>query len=199
MTTLEGFPQTLTLKDGGKVVVRALEPAGAAALLAFYRSLPDDERRFLRDDVTKPEWLDRFVAAVQRDEVVSLVAERDGAVVGEASLYRALHGWTAHVGEIRVTVSPKLRRSGLGSVLARDIVKVAIGCGVEKMVAQFVENQAAAVRLFEKLGFRQEAVLRGQVKDTHGIKRDLVVASNDVSHLWEAMEALVSDFSPTMG
>jgi L-amino acid N-acyltransferase YncA len=199
MGTLEGFPQHLTLKDGAQVVVRPLEPASAPALLDFYRSLSEDERRFLRDDVSKPEWLERFVAAVKREEVVSLIAERDGAVVGEASLYRALHGWTAHVGEIRVTVSPRLRRSGLGSALARAIVKLAIGLGVEKMVAQFVENQSAAVRLFEKLGFRQEAVLHGHVKDTHGTKRDLIVTANDVSHLWEAMEALVSDFSPTAG
>jgi L-amino acid N-acyltransferase YncA len=199
MAKLEGFPQELTLKDGSKVVVMSLEPAAAAGLLEFYRALPEEERMFLRDDVTKPEWLERFVAAVRHGEVVSLVAERNGAVVGEASLYRALHGWTAHVGEIRVTVSPRLRRSGLGSALARDIVKLALAHGVEKMVANFVENQLAAVRLFEKLGFKQEAVLRGHVKDTHGIKRDLIVASNDVSHLWEAMEALVSDFSPTVG
>ena len=199
MARLEGFPQDLTLKDGTKVVVSPLEATSAAALLEFYRSLPEEDRLYLRDDVTKPEWLERFVAGVQHGEVVSLIAEQKGSVVGEASLYRALHGWTAHVGEVRVSVSPRLRRSGLGSALARDLVKVAIGLGVEKMVAQFVESQTAARRLFERLGFRQEAVLRGHVKDIHGIKRDLMIASNDVSHLWEAMEALVSDFSPTVG
>jgi L-amino acid N-acyltransferase YncA len=131
--------------------------------------------------------------------VVSLIALHGNKVAGEASLYRALHGWTAHVGEIRISVAPALRRSGLGSVLARDLVKLAIGLGVEKMIVQMVESQLSARRLFEKLGFRQEAVLRAHVKDIHGIKRDLVIASNDVSHLWEAMEALVSDFSPTVG
>jgi L-amino acid N-acyltransferase YncA len=95
--------------------------------------------------------------------------------------------------------SPRQRHGGLGSVLARDLVKLAIGLGVEKMIVQMVESQLSARRLFEKLGFRQEAVLRAHVKDIHGIKRDLVIASNDVSHLWEAMEALVSDFSPTVG
>jgi L-amino acid N-acyltransferase YncA len=196
---LEGFPQSLKLKDGNQVVVKPLEGGDAPALLEFYRTLPEEDRLYLRDDVTKPEWLERFVAHVKHNEVVSLIAERGGKVVGEASLYRALHGWTAHVGEIRVTVEPRLRRSGLGTALARDLVKVAIGLGVEKMIVQMVESQQSARRLFEKLGFRQEAVLRGHVKDIHGIKRDLLIASNDVSHLWEAMEALVSDFSPTVG
>jgi L-amino acid N-acyltransferase YncA len=196
---LEGFPQSLKLKDGNQVVVKPLEGGDAPALLEFYRTLPEEDRLYLRDDVTKPEWLERFVAHVKHNEVVSLIAERGGKVVGEASLYRALHGWTAHVGEIRVTVEPRLRRSGLGTALARDLVKVAIGLGVEKMIVQMVESQQSARRLFEKLGFRQEAVLRGHVKDIHGIKRDLLIAANDVSHLWEAMEALVSDFSPTVG
>ena len=195
----EGFPQDLTLKDGTQIVVKPLEAEDAPALLAFYRAVPEEDRLYLRDDVTKPEWLERFVARVNTGEVVSLVAEQGGAVVGEASLYRALHGWTAHVGEIRISVQPRLRRSGLGTALARDLVKVAVGLGVEKMIVQMVESQKSARRLFEKLGFRQEAVLRAHVKDIHGIKRDLLIASNDVSHLWEAMEALVSDFSPTVG
>jgi RimJ/RimL family protein N-acetyltransferase len=196
---LEGFPQNLTLKDGTQVVVRPLDAQDAPALLEFYRALPEEDRLYLRDDVTKPEWVDRFVAHVKHHEVVSLIALHGKKVVGEASLYRALHGWTAHVGEIRVSVSPNLRRSGLGTTLARDLVKLAIGLGVEKMIAQMVESQISAQRMFEKLGFRQEAVLRGHVRDIHGIKRDLLIASNDVSHLWEAMEAMVSDFSPTMG
>jgi L-amino acid N-acyltransferase YncA len=196
---LEGFPQTLTLKDKTQVLVKPVETGDAPAVLEFYRALPEEDRLYLRDDVTKPEWLERFIAHVKAGEVVSLIAEQGGKVVGEASLYRALHGWTAHVGEIRVSVEPRLRRSGLGSALARDLVKVAVGLGVEKMIVQMVENQKPARRLFDKLGFRQEAVLKGHVKDIHGIKRDLVIASNDVSHLWEAMEALVSDFSPTMG
>jgi L-amino acid N-acyltransferase YncA len=196
---LEGFPQNLALKDGTQVVVRPLGAKDAPALLEFYRALPEEDRLYLRDDVTKPEWVDRFVGHVKHHEVVSLIALDGEKVVGEASLYRALHGWTAHVGEIRVSVSPKFRRSGLGTTLARDLVKLAIGLGVEKMIAQMVESQISAQRMFEKLGFRREAVLHGHVRDIHGIKRDLLIASNDVSHLWEAMEAMVSDFSPTMG
>ncbi len=60
-----------------------------------------------------------------------------------------------------------------------------------------MENQAGARKMFRKLGFRQEAVLRGHVKDINGAKRNLILASTDVSHIWDAMEALVADFSPS--
>ena len=51
---LEGFPQDLKLMDGTKVVVRPLEGRDAPALLDFYRALPEEDRLYLRDDVTKP-------------------------------------------------------------------------------------------------------------------------------------------------
>ena len=195
---LEGFPQDATLRDGTTVTVRPLEAADAPQLLAFYRALPEEDRLSLRDDVTKPEWLQRFVAHIESGEVSSLIAERDRAIVAEASLYRALHGWMRHVGEVRVNVAAPLRRAGLGTALTRDLVKLAGQVGVEKMIVQVVDNQVAARRVFRKLGFKQEAVLRGHVKDIHGKKHDLLVGANDVSHIWEQMEALVSDYSPSV-
>ncbi len=194
---LEGFPLSVTLRDGTTVVIKPLDAEEASSVLKFYRALPEEDRLFLRDDVTKPEWLHRFVANIESGEVVSLVAELHGKVVGEASLYRAQHGWTRHVAELRVATAPAVRRSGLGTALARELVKLATRAGVEKMVIQVVENQLGARKMFRRLGFRQEAVLRGHVKDIHGSKRDLIVGANDISHIWDAMESLVADFSPS--
>lgn len=195
---LEGFPQDHTLRNGSVVLIKPLEADEASAVLKFYRSLPEEDRLFLRDDVTKPEWLRRFVARIESGEVTSLVAESGGKIVGEATLYRAQHGWTKHVAEIRVAIAPGLRRTGLGYTLARELVRIATRTGVEKLVIQVVENQVGARKMFRKLGFRQEATLRGHVKDIHGSKRDLIIASNDISHIWDAMESLVSDFSPSV-
>lgn len=193
---LEGFPEHVTLRDGTHVVIRPLRAIDGSELLEFYRALPEEERQLLRDDVSSPEWVDRFLKKVDFEEVVSLVAELDGRVVGETTLYRTRYGWTRHVGEMRVSVAPAMRRSGLGTALARTLVKLAIDMGVEKMVVQMVESQVAARRTFEKLGFAPEATLRAHAKDVRGKKRDLIVMSNDVSHIWHAMEAMVSDFSP---
>ena len=195
--TLEGFPQSLALRDGTLVTVRPLETADAKAVQAFYRSLPEEDRLYLKDDVTDAGWLQRFVALVASGEVVSLIGEREGKVVAEASLYRALRGWSTHVGELRISVARALRRDGLGTALARELVKIATRLGIDKIMIEVVENQAGARRMFRRLGFRQEAVLRGHVKDINGTKRNLVLASTDVSHIWDAMEALVADFSPS--
>jgi len=187
------------LRDGSTVVIRRLSAADAKGLQEFFRSLPADDRLFLRDDVTQDAWLERFIRQVDNETLVALVAEHDGTVVGHATLQRALHGWTRHVAEIRVVVARESQRKGLGTALARSVTKLAVGLGLEKMVAHVVENQVGAITAFERLGFVREAVLKNHVKDLRGLKRDLVVLSDDVSHLWSAMEALVSDYSPTLG
>jgi RimJ/RimL family protein N-acetyltransferase len=197
--TLEGFPRHVTLHGGEEIVIRPMTAADAATVLAFFRALPEEDRQFLNDDVTDPEWLERFVRRVDNETFVSLVAVANGAVVGNATFARTVHGWTRHVAEIRVVVARDYQRKGLGTALAKVVVRLATAMGIEKMTANVVDNQIGAKRAFEKLGFKPEAVLKDHVKDIRGSKRDLVVMSDDISHLWEAMEALVSDYSPTVG
>lgn len=192
---LEGFPKRANLRDGSQVLLRPVSFEDSEALLLLYRGLPEEDRLVLRDDVTRPEWSERFLTKVALGDVLSIVAQENGRLVGEASLYRQRHGWTAHVGELRVNIDRAHRRIGLGFVLARELVKLARGLGLEKLVAQMVETQEGARRVFERLGFVQEAVLKGHVKDAEGVKRDLLLLASDTSRIWEAMEALMPDFS----
>ena len=192
------YPMEVPLRDGMVVRIRAMELKDGPAVLEFFRALPEEDRLFLRDDVTRPEWLDRFARQIDYNTLVPLVAEHGRKVVGNAALYRPLHGWSVHVGEIRVAVARSFQGKGLGTVLARELTRIAVEGGLEKLVASVVDNQIGAKRAFEKLGFRPEAVLKGHVKDIHGAKRDLVIMANDVSYIWEAMESLVQDYSPSL-
>lgn len=190
------FPRALSLAHGVTVNVRLAGPGDERALLDFYRTLPLEDRLSLKDDVTTDGWATRFMRRIACGEVRSLIAERDGRVVAEATLARATHGWSVHVAELRVAVARIVRRQGLGSALAGLLVEMAIDEGVDKLVVQVVEHQVAALQVFRKLGFQPEAVLRRHVKDVSGTRRDLLVLANDLSHAWIAMEALIADIPP---
>ena len=196
---LDTFPANVTLRDGTAVTITPLEPPCANALLAFYRHLPEEDRLVLKDDVTTPEWAEGFMRKVASKEVVSLIAKAGGKVVGEATLYRTLRGWTRHVGEIRVTVAQAFRRKGLATALASALVKIATDLGIEKIIVQVVDNQVAARRTFEKLGFHKDAVLPHHVMDLTGAKRDLIVLANDVSQIWAAMETVNQEHASHLG
>jgi L-amino acid N-acyltransferase YncA len=193
---LEGFPQIITLRDGSTLTVRPTARGDERAILAFYRELPQEDRLFLKDDVTTESWAERFLQRIERGEAVSLLAEQGGTVLAEATLYRPRHGWSTHVGELRVAVARSHRRRGVATALLRLLVRLATDQGAEKIVVEVVENQMAARRTFGKLGFQQEAVLRGHVKDIRGIRQDLLILVNDSSHIWAAIEAMLADSIP---
>jgi L-amino acid N-acyltransferase YncA len=194
----EAFSEEVSLHNGAKVVVRSPRAGDEGALLKFFRGLPEEDRLYLGDDVTTPEFVTRYLAQGQSGRMVPLVAEAGGELVGNAALYRHLHGWTIHVAQIRVAVARTFQRKGLGKELARCLVKIAMKQGVDKLVAEVADNQTGAKKAFETLGFKQEALLKGHVKDALGRKRDLCILSNDVSQIWEAMAALSAQFEGTM-
>jgi len=195
METL-AVPCIVHLRNGKGATLALAEASDGPELLKFYRAMPEEDRLALTDDFTTADWLGRFLAKLESGEAISVVGKVGGAIRGEATLHRALHGWSRHVGEIRLNVDRAARGQGLGLDLARQIVKLAIDRGIDKLVAHMVDSQIAAQRTFAKLGFHPEEELPGHVKDIHGKKRDLLIYANDVSQIWSAMESLLGDFRP---
>jgi ribosomal protein S18 acetylase RimI-like enzyme len=190
------LPCIAHLKNGKGATLALAQASDGPGLLQFYRTMPEDDRLVLKEDVTTSDWLNHFLAKLASGEAVSIVGKVAGEIRGEATLYRSLHGWTRHVGEIRLNVDRAARGQGLGLELARHLVKIAIDSGIDKLVAHMVDSQVAAQRTFTKLGFHKEAELSKHVTDIHGKRLDLLIYANDVSHIWSAMEILLGDFRP---
>ncbi len=195
MDVLE-LPCLVHLDNGTGGTIALATPGDGAGILEFYRSMSEEDRMFLREDVTTSDWLERFLGKLASGEAISVLGRVGGELRGEATLYRSLHGWSRHVGEIRLNVDRGTRGQGLGLLLVRHIVRLAIDAGIDKLVAQMVESQVSAIRTFTKLGFHKEAELRNHVTDIHGRRRNLLLYADDVSHVWAAMESLLRDFRP---
>ncbi len=144
---------------------------------------------FLRRDITRPESIDLWVRGIERDRIITLLAERDGSVLGYATIDRGDLDWSRHVAELRVLVSPAMRGKGLGRVLTGEAFAIGLELGIEKMVAQMTVDQKGAVAVFEAMGFRPEALLRDHVKDRDGKKHDLLILSHEVAKFQAQREA----------
>src|ERR1700694_2819366 len=79
--------------------------------------------------------------------ITSLLAVKDGAVVGCGTLVRDPHSWSPHVGEIRMVVSQDVRGQGVGRALAQERFALALGAGLEKLSVQMTVDQQAAITL----------------------------------------------------
>jgi RimJ/RimL family protein N-acetyltransferase len=161
--------------------IRRFEPADREPMLAFTTALPEHDLLFLGRDLRHPRVVEAWIGAIEEGWIDSLVALDDdsGAVVGAAALVRDPLGWSAHVGEVRLLVLPDRRGAGLGRDLLEALFAAARGHDLGKLTAAMTPDQTAAVALFEGLGFRQEALLRGHVRDRAGATHDLAILCRD--------------------
>jgi ribosomal protein S18 acetylase RimI-like enzyme len=109
-----------------------------------------------------------------------------GEVVGYVAVV-PLHGWSSHVGEVRVVVDPERRGRGIGRALARRAVTGAIELELRKMVVEVVAEQEATIAMFRSLGFDPEALLTDHVRDQSGTLRDLMILAHTVEAQWSSM------------
>jgi ribosomal protein S18 acetylase RimI-like enzyme len=154
---------------------RPIEPGDEPALQRFFARIPESDRTFLKEDVEDPT----VVADWSRPEAARVIAVDGGEVVGSVAVV-PLHGWSSHVGEVRLVVDPEQRGRGIGRELARHALKDAVQLGLSKLIVDVISDQTALIGMFRTLGFEPEALLADHVRDRSGELRDLMVLANDV-------------------
>lgn len=167
-------PTTATLSHGQTVVIRPLEEQDRQPMLAFGEGLPPDDLLYLEEDLRSPETITRLVNARFAENWRQLVAIADGSIVGYSAV-RRLPGWSNHVGDILLVVGEGWRRSGLGLALAQAIFDAARDLGVDKVIAEMLDEQTGGRAIFGRLGFCVEGTLSDHARDRAGVRHDLLV------------------------
>ncbi len=178
------YPRSVTLKDK-QITLRLMQASDRDAVLAFAQALPAKDLLFLPLDISHPKVVDGWVRSLDSSRTMTVVAETNGKLIGLGTLVRSETTWARHLGNIRLLVSPDARGIGLGSVLANEVFALAEEAGLQKVVAQMAAEQRGAQAVFEKLGFKAEALMADYVMDAQGRTHDLIVMSHDVTGLNE--------------
>src|ERR1700736_6148117 len=185
---LRSYPHHV-VTEAGDIEFRMMGPADEVAVLDFAQKLPVHDLLFLPRDISEPRVLAAWIKEIERGSITSLLAVKSGRVVGCGAIVRDPLSWSPHVGEIRNVVSPQVRGQGVGRALSQEIFALALSMGLEKLVVQMTVDQTGAIAIFEGLGFKAEALLRGHVKDKAGKKHDIVVLGHNVAQVTAQMEA----------
>jgi L-amino acid N-acyltransferase YncA len=146
-------------------------------MVTFAQALPEEDLLFLEQDITQPTEVDAWIKDVLEGSLATLVAWEDDVVVGYATFDRGRVRWTRHVAELRVVVAQSARGIGIGRLLLELAFELVLDVGVTKVIARMTPDQTAALSLFQRLGFAEEAVLRDHALDANGLTHDLLVLS----------------------
>ncbi|HXR04944.1 MAG TPA: GNAT family N-acetyltransferase [Verrucomicrobiae bacterium] len=172
---LQKFPKVIALKDGTQATLRPLRRDDEKDFHQLFLGIPEPERMFIKHRVTEIEAIRDWCRNIDYGRNLPLVALVGGKIVGDATLHQQLGGWRRHIGRVSVLVHPQHRGRGLASALVSEIVDIARQVGLEKVEAEFIGEQAAAIKMFALLGFSQLLRLENYVKDMQAVSHDYIL------------------------
>ncbi len=172
---LQKYPKEIKLKDGSKSRLRPLRKDDEKNFHEFFLAVPEAERMFIKHRVTEPQIIRDWCQNIDLGRNLPLLALMEGKIIGDATLHQQLGGWKRHIGRVSVLVHPKYRGRGLAKALVAEIVSIARAVGLEKVEAEFIGEQEAAVHMFAMLGFSNLMRLDDYVKDMQAITHDYVL------------------------
>lgn len=182
-----------TLKDGSSVLLRPPTADDLERYVAFFRSLPSEERRYLRCDVVDRDLVQRLLQAAENGVTHRMIALVDDAIVGQGILEYDPNTWQRHLGEIRVIVAQSFRHRSLGSLLISAMTHMARQRGLAVVIVKIPAPQDRVVKLCERLGFHFDALLKGHIVDRQGKVQDLIVMSLPLDNVSTALRDFCRD------
>jgi GNAT superfamily N-acetyltransferase len=180
MVDLNKYQKEVLLKDATKVFLRPMIAEDIDALNEFFKAVPKNELRYLREDVTNISVVRSWADTLDYKRVLPVLALKNGKIIGDATLHRRAFGWKWHVGMVRVFIHKDFRRVGLGHLMIEEIVDIARELGLEKLVTELPDISIPAINAFKKAGFDRAAVIPNLVKDRENRPVDVVVMIRDI-------------------
>lgn len=147
-------------------------------VVALFAALPDRDKSFLE-------------GPIDRDTIAawSLDTTSSRWIVGtDAAAYAYLGviphtGWSSHVGDLRLVVGADYRGGGIGRALAHHGLLAGVALGLRKITVSVAADKEGDIAMFTSIGFRPEALLEDQIRDSNGAFHDVVLLSHDVAQV----------------
>jgi len=184
LNQLAMFRRLVTLRDGTHLLLRPLQPADEAQLVAFFAHTPPEDLRYLYDDVTDAELVASWTRNIDLRRVFPLVGLINDRIVGEATLHMG-KGPKRHLAWVRIYLAPEWRGHGVGSHMLKGLIEIARKIGLHQVIAEIVASQVRVIKAFERLGFVHRFSFPDHFMTMEGVTYDVAVMILRLTEEWD--------------
>lgn len=149
-----------TLKNGEPYLIRKAEIEDAKAMVAYVNQIagesdnltfgPGEFGMTVEDEIA-------FIDSVNRsDNQLILLAVYEGRIIGNLSFRAGGRPRIAHSGEFGISVLKEFWGNGVAEAVISSLIDWAKEHGIRKIDLQVRDDNEGAIRLYKKLGFKEE-------------------------------------------
>lgn len=181
MINYVAYRKFVTLRNGKRLMLRFLNEQDRAGLLRLFHDAPEEDTRFLKQDVRDSNLINYWVDNIDYRKVLPLLAVdiENNQIVADATLHRGKNA-SRHVGEIRIFVSRSHRNLGLGSLLLEELINLSLKENLQWLKAEIVGDLKKVIKGFRNHGFEHKAVLDEYFIRRDGVTHDVVLMMRPV-------------------
>lgn len=168
-------------RDGREVVLRAPSWGDLDDLLELVNSLVEEGadvnicEPYTREE--EADWLAGLLAAVEKGERLSVVAEVEGRVVGHVEVRRG-RCYESHTGVVGIAVKRGFRDLGIGTELMRMAERLARERGLELLILEVFSTNIRAIQVYEKIGYTTVGKVFRAIYKNRAYVDKLIMAKN---------------------
>ena len=111
------------------------------------------DRKQTREE--EAEWLANQLTGIEKGNIVSVVAEVRGRLVGNSSVTKGSYEDTRHHGYLGIAISKKHRDRGIGLEMMRTLVRESRRAGLKTVQLEVFANNPRAIHVYERTGFKE--------------------------------------------
>mgnify|MGYP006267019811 FL=1 len=152
-------------KNGVDVILRTVKWEDIDGLAEFANSLIEEGAEITLDKKqtreTEADYLSQSLTALEKNEMISVVAEADGKIVGNSGVTRYSRISQSHVGMLGISVKAGYREIGLGTEMMTILIEESRKIGLKLLILDVFGTNDRARHVYEKAGFKEVGRIPG--------------------------------------
>jgi len=170
------YRKFVTLKNGKRIMLRFLTEEDRQGLIRLFEEAPEEDTRFLKQNVKDKKVVNYWMDHINYPKVLPLLAVdlENNQIAADATLQRGKHA-SKHIGEIRIFVSRAYRGLGMGSLMLKELVNLALMENLQLLKAEIIADHKKVINAFRAQGFEHKALLDDYFLRMDGVTHDVVL------------------------
>ncbi|MEM3783447.1 MAG: GNAT family N-acetyltransferase [Candidatus Bathyarchaeia archaeon] len=163
----------MKLKDGRTVQIRTFRSQDKDKLIEMYESLSNDAVRWGMPPYTRERLEEGWFRNLQN--ITAIVAFHGDKIVGHAQIFKFPHLRRKGTADLLTYIHQDFQGVGLGTVMLDKLIELAKKEGLHRIGLYVVADNEPAIRLYQKMGFKVEGVMKDAYFGEDGKYHDMLV------------------------